>query len=168
MIKIIVAVDSAWGFGKDGKIPWSNKNDMKHFKEQTSNSVCIMGRKTYQDIKNYRKSLDNGILPNRKNILISSTIKNPDGCDAVYVNLNDAIEYSKESYPTRDIFIIGGASLYAEALNLVDEVIITFITGTYDCDKFFDMFNLLRYFEISEVNSENNLKIVKYTRKEMG
>ena len=49
-LSIIVAVDEECGFGKEGKIPWNFSEDMKHFKEVTSGGICIMGRKTYEDM----------------------------------------------------------------------------------------------------------------------
>ena len=49
-LSIIVAVDESGGFGKGGKIPWNIPEDMKHFQEVTKGGVCIMGRKTYEDM----------------------------------------------------------------------------------------------------------------------
>ena len=57
-VEIIVAVDEDGGFGKDGKIPWHYSEDLKHFKEVTTGHVCIMGRKTYEDMLEMRKARD--------------------------------------------------------------------------------------------------------------
>jgi dihydrofolate reductase len=55
-VNIIVAVDDAGGFGKDGKIPWHFPEDFKRFKEITKDSVCVMGRNTYEDMLEMVKS----------------------------------------------------------------------------------------------------------------
>lgn len=57
MIKpnIIVAVDCEGGFGKEGKIPWFLPEDFEHFKNMTTGHVCVMGRRTYEEMLETRK-----------------------------------------------------------------------------------------------------------------
>ena len=75
-VSLIAAVDSNGGIGKNGKLPWNIPQDMKHFKEITSNSTCIMGRKTYFDMLEMMKIkniiVKNDILPTRQSIVITS------------------------------------------------------------------------------------------------
>ena len=135
-INLIVAVDSQCnGIGKDGKIPWHNKDDMKFFKNITTgdgNNAVIMGRKTFESIGKP--------LPNRLNIVISRTLTNINDC-IVKNSLEDAIAYAK-SKNKDNVFIIGGESIYNNAIvkNLVDNFFITKIDTNLsenDYDAFF-------------------------------
>ena len=135
-VNLIVAVDSkCYGIGKDGKIPWHNKDDMKFFKDITTgygNNAVIMGRKTFESIGKP--------LPNRLNIVISKTLTNINNC-IVKNSLEDAIEYAK-SEKKDNAFIIGGASVYNEAMNkdLIDNYFISKIDTNLsenDYDVFF-------------------------------
>ena len=141
-VNLIVAIDSECnGIGKDGKIPWHNKEDMTFFKNITigeGNNAIIMGRKTFDSIGKP--------LPNRLNIIISRSLTNIDNC-IVKNSLEDAIEYAK-SEKKDNAFIIGGASIYKEAINknLVDHFFISKITTDLtekDYDTFFP-----QYFDI--------------------
>lgn len=138
-VKIIVA----WGqyvpgkgypIGKGGKMPWHNAKDLAWFKEETTGHCVIMGRKTFESIG---KS-----LPNRCNIVITrnpSSLSSVDGISIVD-SLEQAIEMAKKNQPGNDIFIIGGASIYKEALdkNLVDEVMADMLSEKCDnADTFF-------------------------------
>jgi dihydrofolate reductase len=112
---VIVAVNENLVIGKDNKLPWHSSEDLKYFKRITSNNVVIMGRKTYESIGK--------ALPNRVNIVISNTTKFD---DAITVNsfheaLNEASKYNKE------IFVIGGASLYEQVLKGADKLYITWV-----------------------------------------
>lgn len=133
---VIVAVDDKNGIGKNGLIPWNNKDDLKHFKSTTigsnENNVVIMGRKTYE-------SLGMKFLNKRKNIVISSNknIQLPEQVDT-YTSLHLALQ-NCQSYDK--IYVIGGSMIYKEALYkygyLCEEIILSKITGDYNCDVFF-------------------------------
>jgi len=112
---VIVAVNENLVIGKDNKLPWHSSEDLKYFKRITSNNVVIMGRKTYESIGK--------ALPNRVNIVISNTTKFD---DVITVNsfdeaLNEASKYNKE------IFVMGGASLYEQVLNDAEKLYITWV-----------------------------------------
>ena len=132
MIALIVAVDQDCGIGKDGNIPWHFTEDMKHFAKVTKNSTCIMGRNTYEDLAEIFRGSD-GLLPNRECIVVTSkpeTIEKATGVKSI----NDAVEVATRE----NIFFIGGRSIYAECLPLIDEAYITFIPGTFECDVVID------------------------------
>lgn len=138
-INLIVAVDSQCnGIGKDGKIPWHSKEDMKFFKEITTgegNNAVIMGRTTYESIGKP--------LPNRLNIVLSRTLKDNIPGVIVISSIEDAIKYAEEQN-IEDVFIIGGGSVYKESLNknlINGHVFITYIKtdlSKFDYDTFFD------------------------------
>ena len=81
-LSLIVAVSKNGFIGKDGSLPWQISEDLKRFKKITSNSVVIMGKNTFLSIG---KS-----LPNRENVIVSTTLKTADGCEIVR-SLEDAI-----------------------------------------------------------------------------
>jgi dihydrofolate reductase len=130
MIKAILACDQDWGIGKDGDLPWPhNTDDLKWFKESTMGGVVVMGKSTWN-------SLPRKPLPNRKNIIITSSEqdKDQDGCQFIKFNIakKELVNMSK----SRDVWIIGGAKLVKGLLDIIDEFHLSRIQGSYDCDTF--------------------------------
>lgn len=159
MIALIVAFTKNRVIGKDGVIPWNIKNEKQRFKKLTTGNVVIMGRKTYEEI---------GFpLPNRKTIIVSST-KNFDeqGCHTVG-SLSEAIEYCKENYSDKEIYISGGAGLYTEAIPLVDKMYITEIDAIIEGDTYFPEFNEDDFIEETDSSFSEELPYtyLTYTRK---
>jgi dihydrofolate reductase len=126
-IIIIVAMSENRVIGKDGKLPWSIKEDMLHFKELTTGFPCIMGRKTYE-------SLPHRPLPNRENLIISSNVTCTFDGAKVFNSINSAINYCKDY---SKIFICGGASIYKDAINFADKIELTLVHGNYEGDTYF-------------------------------
>lgn len=130
---IIVAIDGKNGIGKNGSIPWRNKEDFEHFRKTTignGNNAVIMGRKTYESLpSNFRP------LPNRRNFVLSS--QPISGVDT-YTSLGSIL---KECSQFNQVFIIGGQRLYEEAIKyylyLCDDIYISHIQGDFNCDVFF-------------------------------
>ena len=123
MIRIIVACAENRVIGKNGEIPWYLPEDLKHFKELTMNHTVIMGRKTFESIGK--------ALPGRRNIVLSRSVKKIDGCEVVN-SFQKALETA-----TGEIYIIGGESLYKEALPIADVLEITEVHLKPDGDTFF-------------------------------
>lgn len=116
--------------GKDGKIPWRIKEDVEYFKQTTIGHVVIMGRKTFEAIGKP--------LPKRTNIVITRNIDfTHDGVITAY-SFEDALEKAKEwKSNKREIFIIGGAQIYKEALPYAHKLYLTLIDGIFEGDTFF-------------------------------
>ncbi len=116
---IIVAMNRDHVIGQDGGIPWHIPEDLKFFKRTTTGHAIIMGRKTFESIGKP--------LPNRRNLVIS---RNPDyrACAGVEpaTSLESAIRACRDRGEQK-AFVIGGAQVYAIALNLADEMIITHV-----------------------------------------
>ena len=142
-VSIIVACDAEGVIGKENKLPWRVPEDLKHFRERTIGHAIVMGRKTYD-------SIPKRPLEGRMNCVISRTVfaqpKDPDVGPHYFGNLRGAISAIRGAtqgemtkYRYRDIFIIGGAQLYEHALkeNLVDEIIMSKIPGSYKGDVYF-------------------------------
>ncbi len=121
MIGMIAAVSSNGVIGLADKncLPFNYSEDLKHFRKTTANSIVIMGRKTYESIGKP--------LPNRRNIVISRIasglgILNTEGIE-IYSSLESALEACKED--NRDIWLIGGASVYEEGMKFADKIVLT-------------------------------------------
>lgn len=163
IISLVAAVDSKNGIGLNGKMPWGYiKEDMEFFRGLTTGSTVIMGRVTFE-------SLGNKPLPNRKNIVISSTAN-----VKYYFKYNNLFyESSLENALLRllneeQIFIIGGESIYKKAIDYADRIFLTHIDKDYHCDRFFPNVdeNIFRKEEL--INFEYNsidVKICQYKRK---
>lgn len=129
-VSIIVAHDDQLGIGANNRLLWHIKKDLKRFKKLTLGHPIIMGRKTYQSIAQP--------LPSRTNIIVT---RNPrfqaPGCLKVD-SLEKALDLAKTK-DSQEIFIIGGADIYRQALaqNLVDKLYITHVKGDYQAQVFF-------------------------------
>ena len=130
-ISIIAAVARNRAIGKDNKLIYRLPDDMKRFKALTTGNTVLMGRKTFE-------SLPKGALPNRRNIVLSRTQHDFPGCDT-YSSLDEALKHCSEN---EDIYIIGGAEVYTQALPLADRLCLTEIDDTPDeADAFFPEYN---------------------------
>ena len=126
-ISIIAAVARNRAIGKDNKQVYRLPDDMKRFKALTTGHTVVMGRKTFE-------SLPKGTLPNRRNIVLSRTKHDFPGCEA-YTSLEEALKHCSQE---EDIYIIGGAKVYAQAVDLADRLCLTEIADTPgDADAFF-------------------------------
>ncbi len=129
-MKLIVAVDNNYGIGKDNKLPWNHKSDLKYFSKLTkgnNNNCIIMGNNTYNSIGRY--------LPNRKNIILSKS-KQSDNIN-IFNDINSIVTFINNNYD--DVWVIGGLQIYNLFIkeNLIDEIFITHIDFDYNCDIFF-------------------------------
>lgn len=126
VISHLVAVSNNNVIGKDNDLPWKLKRDLKHFKNYTTGKTIVMGRKTYESIGRP--------LPNRRNIIISSTIRSIDGAE-VFSSLEAALEALKHE---DEIIITGGSYLFNDTADIVNKLVITFVdTSIEDGDVFY-------------------------------
>lgn len=128
---MIVATDENGAIGLDGGLPWSCKEDLAYFKQQTLGCKVIMGNTTY-------KSLPfNGGFPERNNLVLSNRYKGKQpNINVCYIDkslLLGGIENSDQTY-----WVIGGKSVYEQLLPLVDEVHHTTIKGEYLADTYLE------------------------------
>ena len=127
MISIIAAVAKNRAIGYKNKLIYWLPNDLKRFKALTTGHTIIMGRKTFE-------SLPKGALPNRRNVVLSRTTKELPGCD-VYPNLDAALKSCKAD---EDVYIIGGARVYEQAIDFADRLCLTEVDDTpAEADVFF-------------------------------
>jgi len=127
VITIIAAVAKNNAIGNQNKLLYWLPNDLKRFKALTTGHTIIMGRKTFD-------SLPKGALPNRRNVVVSRSLTTLPGCD-VYPSLTEALSNTS---PNEDVYIIGGATIYEQALPLADRLCLTEINDTpKEADVFF-------------------------------
>jgi dihydrofolate reductase len=126
MITIIAAIAENNALGKNNKLIWHLPSDLKRFKKVTSSHAIIMGRKTFESLGK--------ALPNRTNIVIS---RNPNyiakDCTLVH-SLQEALNLTKND---DNAFILGGAEIYKQAIDLADKLDLTFVHHSFEADAFF-------------------------------
>lgn len=127
MVNIIAAVAKNRAIGFQNKLLYWLPNDLKRFKALTTGHTIVMGRNTFE-------SLPKGALPNRRNVVLSRTIKKLPGCE-VFPTLEAALQSCQ---PDEDIYIIGGARVYEQAIAFADRLCLTEIDDIpQDADAFF-------------------------------
>lgn len=154
-LNIIVAMCENKGIGYENKLPWKFSTDMKYFSRLTkgnNNNAVIMGRKTHESIGK--------ILPNRYNIILSKSIHKNSNNISFFNNIQDILTFCSEK-KFQEVWIIGGETIYKQFLDLkiVNEVYITEIIKSYNCDTFFPL--LSKDFTLIDCNYEieNNTKL---------
>jgi dihydrofolate reductase len=132
IISLIVAMDEKRGIGKNNQLPWSLSDDLKRFKALTMGHHIIMGRKTYESIAR--------LLPGRTMVIVT---RNPeyDVAGALVANsLPMALEIAEKSNES-EVFIVGGAEIFTEALPLAERIYLTLVHSNVDADVFFPEFD---------------------------
>jgi len=131
MVSIIAAVARNLAIGYQNKLLYWLPNDLKRFKALTTGHTIIMGRCTFE-------SLPKGALPNRRNVVLTRSQVTFPGAET-FPSLLAALA---SCAPEEDVYIIGGASVYAEALPLADRLCLTEIEDTpAQADAFFPQFS---------------------------
>lgn len=153
---IIAAVSDNGVIGKNNTLPWHLKDDLIRFKKLTDGHCIIMGRKCFESIGK--------ALPNRTNIIVSSNenleIKN---C-IIKPSLQFAVDYANSTNDNTP-FIIGGGSLYSQAINIVNYMYLTEVHTVIDGDVFFPKYDKSKWKLISSEEhkaDENNDYDVTY------
>lgn len=145
MISAIVAVDNNWGIGFNGELLEKIPEDMKYFKELTTDHIVVMGRKTWDSLpKKPLKDRLNIILTSKKKQVSDNNISFVSSLDLLKDGLFEADAYGEE------IFIIGGGSIYKELLPLCDRVYVTKICKDHEnVDTYFPDLDKMPEWEVS-------------------
>lgn len=161
MISAIVCVDKNFAIGNNNELLINIPEDMKFFKEKTTDSVVIMGRKTYD-------SLPVKPLPNRTNIVVTSKANELNKIDrngVMFVTMN-FIEAYLETVPLSretDYYIIGGEQIYKELLHYCDNVYVTKVNYAYDnADTFFPNIDEMPNWEVVSASKVKEYNSIKY------
>ena len=149
MLSIIACISQTnRAIGYQNRLLYHIKSDLTRFRELTTGHAIIMGRKTYE-------SLPNGALPHRRNIVVSRSIKEMEGCE-VYSNLEAAL---KAAESPQEIFIIGGESIYRQSLPAAHKLYLPVVDDApQQADAFFPEINPKEWKLIEkEMRNENGL-----------
>lgn len=143
MVSIIVAIAQNGTIGDKNSLLWHIKEDMRFFRTTTSCHAVIMGRKTFE-------SLGSKPLPKRTNIVITRQDVMFEGALTAH-SLEEAIRMAAGD---EEIFVIGGAQIYAEALKVADRLYITRVEHDYEGDTSFPEFDLSAWRLVAEERHE--------------
>ncbi len=155
-MNLIVAVDNNWAIGNKDKLLVSIPNDMKHFREETTGKVVVLGRKTLQTFPQGQP------LKNRTNIILSRD-KNYTVKDAVVVHSVDELLEELKKYRTEDVYIIGGESIYRQMLPYCDVAHVTKIDHKYEADTYFPNLDEDAQWKITADSDEQTYFDIAYT-----
>lgn len=141
-LAIIAAVDEGGVIGHQGKIPWNIPEDRVLFHELTAGAAVIMGKVTRQTVPSP--------LPGRLSFVVDENM-----------SFDEAIAAAKAT--GRPVFIIGGASIYTQALPLVDTLYISRIPGHHEGDAYFPLIDLTTW-QITETRHVADFRLEVYQR----
>lgn len=125
----VVAMSRNRVIGRDNKLPWHFPSDLKSFKELTWGHTILMGRKTYDSIGRP--------LPGRQSIVLTRSVRTDEsekGPVWYVTNLQSALEDAPHD---KKVFIIGGAEIFRQTLEIVDGIYLTLIDADYEGDVFY-------------------------------
>lgn len=131
MLSIIAAVAKNGAIGKDNKLLWHIPEDLKRFKRITTGGKLLMGRKTFESLP--------GVLPDREHIVVTN---NADfGRENTKIISASALRPLLEQYAdtacTEEVFVIGGESVYTQALPYCEKIYLTIVEKSFEADTFF-------------------------------
>ncbi len=155
-MNLIVAVDKNWAIGANNDLLISIPEDMQYFKEKTMGKVVIMGKNTLDSFPGAKP------LKNRTNIVIAlETDYKVDGATVVYT-LEDFIKEA-EKYPSEDVFVIGGGSIYKQMLPYCDTCYITYINHEFEADTYIPNLDEMDEWYIADESEEYTHEDMTYT-----
>lgn len=138
-ISIIAAVADNLAIGKSNNLPWHLPADLMHFRQLTTGHAVVMGKRTFE-------SLPKGPLPNRKNIVLTSTMS--EGVNKGYYeadSLEDAVFLCEHE---EQMFIIGGSTVYKQSIDKVDSLYITWVHAEFTADTYFPELKMEEWIEV--------------------
>jgi len=170
-IYLIVCVDKKNGIAKNNTIPWKLKSDMEFFKETTTctsnntkKNAVIMGRKTAYTLK--------GPLSDRLNIVLT---RNPEHKSELetkgfmcYDSIEESIKYCDTFLDIESIYLIGGLEVYNYGLsnpNKIENIYMSYINQNYNCDQFFNIDLLQKYFYIEKLDIKDGFILHIWKRR---
>ena len=146
LLSIIVAAADNGIIGCAGRMPWHISEDLKRFKQITSGHPVVMGRNTYLSLGRP--------LPGRTNVVVSRTAARIEGCRVVR-----SLEEAFALFPAdEEVFVIGGAQIYAQTIGMADRLYITRVEHDYEGDTSFPVWNRSQWRLVSDERFERGEK----------
>ena len=146
-VNAILAVDANFGIGRNNGLPWPHESeDMKWFRDNTKDSVVIMGRKTWE-------SIGCRPLPKRINIVITNSSIQGDYDAVYYGDMGKVLQTIQMDYPNKELWVIGGANIYKQAIPFCKHVYLTQFNDAYECDTMLDKSMMNDFTEVARRQS---------------
>lgn len=149
MVSIIAIIGKNRELGKDNKLIWNVPGDLKRFRQITAHHPVIMGRKTFLSIGRP--------LPDRTNIIVSSDQAFTASEVTVVHSLDEAFEKAKQAPGHEEIFIIGGGTIYQQAIDRTDRLYLTIVDAAADADTFFPDYSKFSHVIYQETQKQGSL-----------
>ena len=165
IISHLVALSKNFVIGVNNDLPWKLKKDLQHFSAYTQNKAIVMGRKTYESIGRP--------LPNRKIIVISSTLNAQEGIEIVSSldqGIQVASQWNIDNAKSEEIVLIGGGYVFEESKDMVNKLVLTRVECEIVGDVFYPQINLDYWKKVSseafEQDDENeyNFKVETFVK----
>ena len=154
-MNLIAAVDKNWAIGCKNKLLVSIPADMKFFRETTIGKVVVMGRKTLESFPNGQP------LKKRVNIVLTHD-KNFKERDAIIVHSMEELREEIKKYPSEDIYVIGGETIYKQLLDDCDVAHITKIDYAFEADAYFPNLDEMPEWKITQGSEEQTYFDLEY------
>ena len=151
-ITVLAAVGTNLVIGLDGDMPWHLPQDLAHFKATTMGHTMVMGRKTYDAIGR--------ALPGRRSIVITRQL----GWHAAGVEVAHSLPEALSLAGPTEVFVIGGAQVYREAMPFADQMMLTEIEQSPEGDAFFPTFEPDHWHETAR-EAHDGFAFVTYVRR---
>lgn len=157
MIKLIVAVDRKWGIGRENGLLFKLPADMEFFRRETLGKTVVYGGNTLRSFPNAKP------LPKRENIVLS---RNEKPLGAVAVTSLDELKKELLKRESADIYICGGASVYAELLDYCSEALVTKVDADGNAAVFFPDLDAAENWRLGEISapSETNGYTIQFAK----
>jgi dihydrofolate reductase len=140
-VTLVAAVARNGVIGRDGTIPWRLPEDMQRFRALTMGHPVVMGRRTWESLPDaYRP------LPGRRNVVLT---RNPEWSGEGAVRAGSLAEALELVGDASDVFVIGGAELYAASLPLADALELTELDAAFEGDTYFPAFDRSEFEEVA-------------------
>ena len=154
-MNVIVAVDDNWAIGMQNKLLVSIPADMKFFRETTMGKVVVMGRKTLESFPGGQP------LKKRTNIVLTRD-KQYQVKDAIVVNTVEELLEELKKYDEKDIYVIGGETVYRQQLPYCKVAHVTKVHHTYEADTFFPNLDEMSDWAVNGVSEEQTYFDLEY------
>lgn len=146
-MNLIVAVDKNWAIGHKNKLLVRIPGDMKNFRKMTTDNVIVMGRKTLESFPQGQP------LANRVNIVLTQN-KNYAVNGAVIVHSIEELMKELEQYKDKQIYVVGGESVYRQLLPYCNKAFVTKIEESYEADTYFPNLDKMEEWKVTEESEE--------------
>ena len=165
IISHLVALSNNSVIGVNNDLPWKLKKDLQHFSAYTQHKAIVMGRKTFESIGRP--------LPNRQNIVVSSTLKSMEGIEVVRSleeGIAAAADWNNKNNLEEEIVLIGGGYVFVESILLVNKLVLTRVDCDIEGDIFYPEINLEEWTKTSDeshakdVDNQYDFRIQTYLR----